>query len=413
MKAKRNPHLDSAARHGCGAAAIMGGGLSSIFLKMKKQFWLAAATRISDLPDELLCHILSFLPIEDVFAASLVSKRWRSLRYSLPNLDISEDRFLGRWRSSYSFIQLVNAAILGRGIHQPIKTLCLILVSPISQTWLKAARDLKVHNLEISVPLGTNVPCTVFTITTLVVLKLCNATVTDAFSSLVVHLPSLKVLDLNRIHFFKRQHFIELLNGCAASLEDFQAKDISIYHYHLDPSYKGKVTTSLSKCVRANISLAKMTKYFPGYYYYSINLILGLDKLDTPLFPNLIHMELKFGGQVDWKFVLDMLHHCPQLQTVVLQNLCDLSIEVWPSTNVVPKCFSSQLRTCCLKNCTGSKRQVTFAKFVMQNATLLCALTIFSWPGMRNKRILQMRKELDSCPRSSATCDLQIIHVPR
>ncbi|XP_075512535.1 putative F-box/FBD/LRR-repeat protein At4g03220 [Primulina tabacum] len=45
--------------------------------------------RISDLPDDILHHILSFLPIKSIAKAGILSKRWRNVWYSFPNLDFT------------------------------------------------------------------------------------------------------------------------------------------------------------------------------------------------------------------------------------------------------------------------------------------------------------------------------------
>lgn len=42
---------------------------------------------ISGLPEALICHILSFLPIEDSALTSVLSKKWRYLFVYRPNLD--------------------------------------------------------------------------------------------------------------------------------------------------------------------------------------------------------------------------------------------------------------------------------------------------------------------------------------
>ena len=45
--------------------------------------------RISGLPDELLCHILSFLPTKLAFTTTIISKRWTLLCYSVSVLDFN------------------------------------------------------------------------------------------------------------------------------------------------------------------------------------------------------------------------------------------------------------------------------------------------------------------------------------
>ncbi|EOA26119.1 hypothetical protein CARUB_v10019545mg [Capsella rubella] len=47
--------------------------------------------RISELPEDLLLHILSSLPTEDVIATSVLSKRWRSLWKLVPKLEFDSE----------------------------------------------------------------------------------------------------------------------------------------------------------------------------------------------------------------------------------------------------------------------------------------------------------------------------------
>ncbi|XP_042479002.1 F-box/LRR-repeat protein At3g58900-like [Macadamia integrifolia] len=49
---------------------------------------------ISDLPDSILCHILSFLPTKDSMRTGFLSKRWESLWTSVPIIDLNERVFI-------------------------------------------------------------------------------------------------------------------------------------------------------------------------------------------------------------------------------------------------------------------------------------------------------------------------------
>ncbi|KAK6157860.1 hypothetical protein DH2020_012108 [Rehmannia glutinosa] len=48
---------------------------------------------LSDLPDDVICHILSFLPTKFSVATSILAKRWRLLWTHVPNIDIANGDF--------------------------------------------------------------------------------------------------------------------------------------------------------------------------------------------------------------------------------------------------------------------------------------------------------------------------------
>ncbi|XP_057422359.1 F-box/FBD/LRR-repeat protein At4g26340-like [Lotus japonicus] len=216
------------------------------------------ADRISVLPSEVLCHILSFLPTEDVVATTVISKRWRSLWLLVPTLDFDYQRYISsnNNRSQSSFVRFVYATILGGSCFpQPIKTFHLICDSSISDTtiWLNAAmQQRQVQNLEIEfrskqhrVP-GT-IPFSIFSSTTLVVLKLHSVRFRAFPSS--VDLPSLKALHLSNVAFKKAQLFFELLHGCPI-LENLEANGVLCFFC----TFEEDRLISLPKLVGADLS---------------------------------------------------------------------------------------------------------------------------------------------------------------
>lgn len=63
-------------------------------------------SEMNDLPDSLLCHILSFLSTKDSYRSSLLSKRWRSLWLQVPVFDL--DSHLFHHYDDFRFIDLDN-----------------------------------------------------------------------------------------------------------------------------------------------------------------------------------------------------------------------------------------------------------------------------------------------------------------
>lgn len=53
----------------------------------------SSKNRISELPDAVPCHILSFPSTKHVASTSVLSTRWKNICVSFPNLDFSDRDF--------------------------------------------------------------------------------------------------------------------------------------------------------------------------------------------------------------------------------------------------------------------------------------------------------------------------------
>ena len=67
--------------------------------------------RISELPNSLLCHILSFLPILDAVQTTILSRRWENLWTPLPKHEFDDDCFPYSWIESNRFWTFVDRVL--------------------------------------------------------------------------------------------------------------------------------------------------------------------------------------------------------------------------------------------------------------------------------------------------------------
>ncbi|XP_059438540.1 F-box/LRR-repeat protein At3g26922-like [Corylus avellana] len=105
---------------------------------------------LGKLPEEVLRHILSFLPIEDAARTSVLSKRWEYLWASIPNLDFLLLR--SAKRDITLFMNFVDR-VLSLRKSSVIKrfTLCCYVILDASRvsTWISATVRHKVQELRI------------------------------------------------------------------------------------------------------------------------------------------------------------------------------------------------------------------------------------------------------------------------
>ncbi|XP_057422676.1 putative FBD-associated F-box protein At5g56820 [Lotus japonicus] len=197
---------------------------------------------------------------------------------------------------------------------------------------------------------------------------------------------------------------MDLLDGCSA-LEDLEIFVISFHEY---PEVLEIDDRNLPKLVKATVLFCGAL-YIPVKAFRNVQ-FLTLDECedtDIHVFPNLIHMEFFFNCSIKWSVVLDMLNHCPKLQTVVFElQIYDDNDEVWPDPGFVPECFSSHLNKCYIKGYTGEECQMRFVRYVMQNSTSLRTMIICSRYDQNHERRLEVITELASYTRSSAVCEL-------
>ncbi|XP_061361627.1 F-box/LRR-repeat protein At3g58900-like [Gastrolobium bilobum] len=250
-----------------------------------------AIDRISNLPEPLLGHILSFLTTKEAAATSTLSTKWRPLWTSVPFIDLYEKKshfkpnprprclFFSRKPNPHTkFSTIVN-----RVFDQRTTQLLLLSLQQGScnsnhvKAWISFAIAGNVEEIELFFSMDDNIalPITLFTCKTLVVLKLHGCiSIINVPSS--VHLPLLKIADIMMGACFACvSHITTFLSGCPL-LEEF-----SVNLRNLMPSGSVKISNPLLKklCIKGRFCICDVTKLeidtpFLLFLYIDANSIL-------------------------------------------------------------------------------------------------------------------------------------------
>jgi len=119
---------------------------------------------ISNLPDTVLCSILSFLPTKEAVRTSVLSKRWKYQWTSLPRITLN-DSPLDPCKKGHQyetqmlrFLNFVDG-VLFRHDASNIEKFCLSFTIPIKQScvnaWISAVISRKVRELELTLSYHT------------------------------------------------------------------------------------------------------------------------------------------------------------------------------------------------------------------------------------------------------------------
>ncbi|CAL9243415.1 unnamed protein product [Arabidopsis halleri] len=180
---------------------------------------------ISQLPDHLICQILSHLPIKDVVTTSLLNTRWTSLWLWVPCLEL-DSLYFPDFNAFVSFgdkvfdsnrVSCINKLKLyingyDVGVDDPTYL----------ASWIEASIKRKIQHLHVlCLPAKYlyEMPLSRYICETLVYLKLCRVIMDNAeFASL----PCLKIIHLEYVWFPNDQSTLERLVSCCPVLEELK-----------------------------------------------------------------------------------------------------------------------------------------------------------------------------------------------
>ncbi|KAH0918943.1 hypothetical protein HID58_026603 [Brassica napus] len=247
-------------------------------------WFLKALKNMDDLPDNLLCQILSNLSTKEAAVTSLLSKRWRHLFALVPNLDF--ESFSSQHTDHTSFIDFVDRVLKLRG-EDHVNKFSLKCgdgfededVYPwISNVLRHGVSDLDLH---VSSSLVYWLPSKVFVSKTLVRLKM-GPEDGPKVKLRNVCLPKLKTLILDSVVFVEGEiGFAKLLSGCPV-LEELSLRNLE-WGYWGSCSVASKILKRLTLCCAHCDDNPKSVSFdTPNvvYFKYSDNIAQKYPKLN-------------------------------------------------------------------------------------------------------------------------------------
>ncbi|GMI63712.1 hypothetical protein like AT5G53840 [Hibiscus trionum] len=319
--------------------------------------------RISKLPDSILSHILSLLPIKDAVSTSTLSTRWQHLFASMFILDVDFHSFrLCPLHTVKSFINFMGKLFFlhTEGRIEQFR-LNYIDIAGIDASfvckWIFAALWRRVKEIDlVFTPQSSYFPmlptALLFTGRTLVRLKLEFPYVMTVPTH--AYLPSLKALELQSIKFEDDDSVKRLLTSCPV------LEDLSISH-----CYMGNM-----KCLQISNPSLKV-----------------LNRMKT------------------WKRMglFKFLQFSPNLQTLVISNV---SNEITFPMEKVPSCVAYQLKEFKVLDFDDESSLFKMVTYILKNAKVLNKLTICTTRLLEAEEKFRITKQLLSLPRCSNKCQL-------
>ncbi|KVH97371.1 F-box protein At4g09920-like [Cynara cardunculus var. scolymus] len=411
--------------------------------------------RVSSLPEEVVSHILSQMPMKFAVRTSILSKRWRYSWTLVHNLDFDD------FHPVYGldcFSKFVDGVLeLCKTPEVILFRLCFseIWVRRSSASkWINEAVRLNVRELDIQVIL-LELPISLFTCKTLTKLRLdCGVFDLDVWNCpSPVALPCLKTLDIAVSREPSASAF-KLIHGCpvleSLSLQVLWRNDEEEYNFNIPTLKRLRLITmkcvsvinkvvlnlpnleylfvggilcslfvmvDLSSLVKARVSyfevrfsdmLVELLKGISGAKSISWSTSTTDIPLDAPLpkFPNLKHLDYK-GGRFwsGWPLIPQFLESSSELEDLRIEELDE---SCWIEPQSVPTCMLTNLKTIELAKCKGNKCDVQFMEFVLGNVEDPKTVTI-TCERLRQNEEMRFCAELLKLPRASRHCEIHFV----
>ncbi|EYU33521.1 hypothetical protein MIMGU_mgv1a018685mg [Erythranthe guttata] len=330
--------------------------------------------RISDLPDSVICHILSFLRTKFSVRTSILCRRWMHL-----------------WAYKSSTINRFGLFHIQCSDYQ-------------LQTWVTFAVVRNVQKLYLCFLSKEDVrgflPRCLFTCKTLVAMRLRSCGVIPVRRAAVC-LPLLKKLHLIYVRFEADESLTHLISGCPVLRElSIKLSHAMAYCNVSSPTIKRLMLDFKSDGTRLEINTPAV-KYLKISDSFSEHIKCGVLNSLTKADINLINDENKPDYFLYSRSLLELIDR--------FRNFCE-EIQGWMEPlQKVPTCLLSHLKIINVVNIKGKKHELEIIKYLLRNAKVLERMEI-SYPGsLGSNEENNMLKKISLFQRGSGACKVAFV----
>ncbi|XP_040375610.1 F-box/LRR-repeat protein At4g14103 isoform X2 [Rosa chinensis] len=390
--------------------------------------------RITQLPDDIVSHIFSFLPTVDAVRNTLLSKKFNQVWTKLQTLDFDSEREFQKCRGGTAFLTFVSRVLYFRDGSE-IRTFRLKLSRkrylPCVGDWICTAVKRKVVELDLHLNFDVwtdfELPPCIFWCKTLEVLKLNLSPweVTDdiptsgcfpilKFLHVTVFNPSIREMEKLLSHFPVLEELT--IDGTGEDLDDFGTCSFQV---------------SASKLKTLRISLESLSEpvdiHVNAPQLESLDLQrLGLTNCFLDGSANsLVNASIAFREKFEIKGLFDLsdstmelLNQVSDVKSLSVSAHClerteghkELSEIHWNPPEQVPSSLLSNLKTICFKGFKGRLFEMEMIKYLLKNGQLLNKMTISTGLHLSYDRQNDLYTEFMMFHRA-ATCHVEFMYM--